>query len=106
MGWQPFVPDPDNAGVGKRIHELFPFKAAFRGLLYLVEKGDNVRIFVNGEEQTIESTSVLGYLKEIEIDPQRVAVELNLYILPKGEYDTTQLKDGDRIEIVHFVGGG
>jgi sulfur carrier protein len=65
-----------------------------------------VQIFVNGEEQTIESTSVLGYLKEIEIDPQRVAVELNLDILPKGEYDTTQLKDGDRIEIVHFVGGG
>ena len=65
-----------------------------------------MRIFVNGEEQTIESTSVLAYLKEIEIDPQRVAVELNLDILPKGEYDTTQLKDGDRIEIVHFVGGG
>lgn len=65
-----------------------------------------MRIFVNGEEKTIKSTSVLGYLKEIEIDPLRVAVELNLDILPKGEYDTMQLKDGDRIEIVHFVGGG
>jgi sulfur carrier protein len=65
-----------------------------------------VRIFLNGEEKTIKSTSVLGYLKEIEIDPLRIAVELNLDILPKGEYDTTQLKDDDRIEIVHFVGGG
>jgi sulfur carrier protein len=65
-----------------------------------------VRIFVNGEEKTIKSTTILGYLNEIEIDPQRVAVELNLDILPKGDYDTTQLKDGDRIEIVHFVGGG
>lgn len=65
-----------------------------------------MRIFVNGEEKTIESTTILGYLNEIEIDPQRIAVELNLDILPKGDYDTTQLKDGDRIEIVHFVGGG
>jgi sulfur carrier protein len=65
-----------------------------------------MQVFVNGEEKTIESTTVLGYLKEVGIDPQRVAVELNLDILPKGEYDTTQLKEGDRIEIVHFVGGG
>jgi sulfur carrier protein len=72
----------------------------------LVKKGDNVRIFVNGEEKTIESTTILGYLNEIEIDPQRIAVELNLDILPKGDYSTTRLKDGDRIEIVHFVGGG
>lgn len=65
-----------------------------------------MRIFVNGEEKTIESTTILGYLNEIEIDPQRIAVELNLDILPKGDYSTTRLKDGDRIEIVHFVGGG
>jgi len=65
-----------------------------------------MRIFVNGEEHAIEPLSVLGYLEEIEIEPHRVAVELNLEILPKGEYGTTQLKDGDRIEIVHFVGGG
>ena len=71
-----------------------------------MKKGDNVRIFVNGEEKTIKSTTILGYLNEIEIDPQRIAVELNLDILPKGDYDTTQLMDGDRIEIVHFVGGG
>jgi sulfur carrier protein len=71
-----------------------------------VKKGDCVRIIVNGDEKTIASRTVLDYLKEIEIDPRRVAVELNLDILPKGDYDTTQLKDGDRIEIVHFVGGG
>jgi hypothetical protein len=39
LGWQPFVPDPDNAGVGKRIHDSFSFKAAFRGLLRWMNKG-------------------------------------------------------------------
>jgi sulfur carrier protein len=65
-----------------------------------------VEIVVNGETVTIAAMSVLGYLQSIAIDPQRVAVELNLDILPKVEYGTTMLKEGDRIEIVHFVGGG
>jgi hypothetical protein len=39
LGWQPFAPDPDNAGGGKRIHDFFLFKAAFRGLLRLMNKG-------------------------------------------------------------------
>jgi len=42
----------------------------------------------------------------LHIDPRRVAVELNMEILPKADYETTALSDGDRIEIVHFVGGG
>ncbi len=50
--------------------------------------------------------SVLHYLESLSIDPQRVAVEMNLDILPKMEYGTTFLNDGDRLEIVHFVGGG
>ena len=63
-------------------------------------------IFVNGEPQTIEPSTILGYLETLAIDPGRVAVELNLDILPKTEYETTPLKEGDRVEIVHFVGGG
>jgi len=65
-----------------------------------------VLIFVNGEPQTIEPTTLLGYLDALAIDPRQVAVELNLDILPKSLYAVTHLKDGDRIEIVHFVGGG
>ncbi len=65
-----------------------------------------MQIFVNGEEQIVDPTSVLGYLQAIAIDPQRVAVELNLEILPKGDYAATPLREGDRLEIVHFVGGG
>lgn len=63
-------------------------------------------IVVNGEQKEIGPLSVLGLLDLLEIDPRRVAVELNLEILPKQDYATTNLQDGDRIEIVQFVGGG
>ena len=63
-------------------------------------------IVVNGEQKEIGPLSVLGLLEMLEIDPRRVAVELNLEILPKPDYATTALEDGDRIEIVQFVGGG
>lgn len=65
-----------------------------------------VHIVVNGEERTVAAMSVLAFLDSLGIDPQRVAVELNLDILPKNDYATTELKEGDRLEIVHFVGGG
>ncbi|GAB7026926.1 sulfur carrier protein ThiS [Geotalea toluenoxydans] len=65
-----------------------------------------MEIIVNGEKTAIDAMSVLSFLQKIEIDPKRVAVELNLDILPKADYGTTMLKDGDQMEIVHFVGGG
>jgi sulfur carrier protein len=65
-----------------------------------------VLIVVNGERKDVGPLSVLGLLEMLEIDPRRVAVELNLEILPKPDFETTPLQDGDRIEIVHFVGGG
>lgn len=65
-----------------------------------------MEIIVNGEARTITPISMLELLRSLDIDPRRVAVELNHDILPKGEYESTILSDGDRIEIVHFVGGG
>ncbi len=65
-----------------------------------------MEITVNGEKRSIDPMSVLQYLQSIGIDERRVAVEYNLDILPKDTYGTTVLKDGDRLEIVHFVGGG
>ena len=66
----------------------------------------SVQIIVNGEPATVSAMSVLHYLESLSLDPQRVAVELNLDILPKVAYGTSVLRDGDRLEIVHFVGGG
>jgi sulfur carrier protein len=68
--------------------------------------GGSVQIIVNGETETVEAMTILRYLETIAIDPRRVAVELNLDILPKADYGQTLLSDGDRLEIVHFVGGG
>jgi sulfur carrier protein len=65
-----------------------------------------MKITVNGEERTLEPKTVLGYLVELGIDSRAVAVELNLDILEKGEYATTMLNEGDKVEIVQFVGGG
>lgn len=65
-----------------------------------------MEIIVNGEARTITPISMLELLRSLDIDPSRVAVELNHDILPKGEYESTILNAGDRIEIVHFVGGG
>ena len=45
-------------------------------------------------------------LNQLEIHTARVAVELNLDIVPKDKYATTALKEGDQVEVVHFVGGG
>jgi thiamine biosynthesis protein ThiS len=65
-----------------------------------------VNITTNGEAVSIDPLTIQEYLVSLGIDPRRVAVELNLEILPKAQYETTQLKDGDTLEIVHFVGGG
>jgi sulfur carrier protein len=69
-------------------------------------KEEAVQIVVNGESTLIQAMSVLDYLASLSIDPKRVAVELNLDILPKSDYGATLLNEGDRLEIVHFVGGG
>lgn len=61
---------------------------------------------VNGERMVVASCSVLDLLRQLEIDPRRVAVEVNLEIVPKQAYGEMPLNDGDRVEIVQFVGGG
>lgn len=65
-----------------------------------------MNITTNGAAVSIEPLSVQDYLISLDIDPRRVAVELNRDILPKAQYQETLLKEGDTLEIVHFVGGG
>ncbi|HAM47649.1 MAG TPA: thiamine biosynthesis protein ThiS, partial [Alphaproteobacteria bacterium] len=50
--------------------------------------------------------SVDHLLRSLRLDPRKIAVERNLEIVPRSEFDTIQVKDGDRLEIVHFIGGG
>ena len=64
-------------------------------------------ITVNGENRTLEHpVSVTEYLKAWNYIPVQVVVELNEEIIKRENYDTTVLKDGDVVEILHFMGGG
>lgn len=63
-------------------------------------------IFVNGTEESFTHVTISGYLEQNGYDSRRIAVELNGEIVPKSKYDDVVLKDGDRVEIVSFVGGG
>lgn len=64
-------------------------------------------ITVNGKQIRLTSEmSVADYLKQNNYKVNRIAVEMNEEILPKYSYSDTMLKDGDRLEVVTFVGGG
>ena len=66
-----------------------------------------MNIVLNGEEINIaDSLSILGLIDLYELPASKVAVERNLEIVPKSAYITTMLKENDRVEIVHFIGGG
>ena len=61
---------------------------------------------INGEALDVAGKTVFDYLCSSGYDFTRVAVELNGDILPKSQYESYTLKDGDSIEIVSFMGGG
>jgi thiamine biosynthesis protein ThiS len=64
-------------------------------------------IRVNGEHRRMQGgISVAEMLNELGLNPQRVAVERNLEIVPRSGLAQVQVEDGDNYEIVHFVGGG
>jgi sulfur carrier protein len=66
-----------------------------------------MKIMLNGEPFDVAGPmSVTALLALLEIDPRRVAVEHNLTVVKRSAYDATQVRDGDQIEIVNFVGGG
>ena len=64
-------------------------------------------ITVNGKQiQLTSEMSVADYLEQNNYQINRIAVEMNEEILPKYSYSETMLKDGDRLEVVTFIGGG
>jgi thiazole synthase/sulfur carrier protein len=66
-----------------------------------------MRLTINGEERAFSAVSdVAALVAALGLDCRKVAVERNLEIVPRSAYAATGLADGDRIEIVHFIGGG
>ena len=61
---------------------------------------------INGELLDKDGKTVTEMLADMDISGQHVAVELNEEIVPKAKYGETVLKDGDKVEVVRFVGGG
>ena len=66
-----------------------------------------MQVVVNGESRDVPPQSTVSQLLEqLRVVPERVVVELNLKILKRAEHPASVLQDGDRVEIVQFVGGG
>ena len=66
-----------------------------------------MHLTVNGESrECAEGMTVTQLLEQLGVQPERVVVEVNLTILKRAQHPQTALREGDRIEIVQFVGGG
>ncbi len=64
-------------------------------------------VVINGEERLlVEGRTIADLLAELRLGGRRIAVEMNRDIVPRAEYASRPIRDGDRIEIVQFVGGG
>jgi len=69
--------------------------------------GMSLSLVLNGESRVMEAVrTVADLVAALGLDARKVAVERNLEIVPRSLYDRTELADGDRLEIVHFIGGG
>ena len=68
---------------------------------------ETIRLEINGEAREVPAgLSVTGLLTHLGIVSNRVAIERNLGILPRDQWEQTAISAGDRFEIVHLVGGG
>jgi sulfur carrier protein len=66
-----------------------------------------VQILVNDEPRVLPPGATVGMLvASLGLGPRRIAVEVNRAVVPRASYDSTALRDGDAVEIIHFVGGG
>jgi len=65
-----------------------------------------MKIQLNGEERDMSASTVAELIAELELETRMLAVERNMEVVSKSAYATTALKENDRIEIVHMIGGG
>ena len=72
-----------------------------------MKKIKKIKIKINGKFSMInENLSLLIFLKQLTIPLKKVAIELNQEIIDKNKINTIKLKKNDKIEVVHFIGGG
>jgi sulfur carrier protein len=69
--------------------------------------GGVISIRINGEEKQVPAgLNILNLVRHLDLDPARVAVEMNRRLVRKPDWEATQVEDGASMEIVTFVGGG
>jgi len=72
-----------------------------------VNEENHIQIIVNGEQVDLaRGSKVADLVQALELSEKRLAIELNLIILPRTKWAETELQTGDKLEVVHFVGGG
>ena len=65
-----------------------------------------MRVFVNGEPRDTSAPTLAELIEQLDLPAPRIAIELNREVVRRNDWGSTMLQDDDRIEIVHFVGGG
>jgi thiamine biosynthesis protein ThiS len=65
-----------------------------------------MNLIINGEPRAVTADSLTSLVEQLGMKADRVAIELNRRIVPRDQWPQTALKDGDQLEVVHFVGGG
>ncbi len=65
-----------------------------------------MQVIINGKSEDVQAGNVMEVLKHKEVDPHMVAVELNTQIVERDQLESTQVKDGDKLELLFFMGGG
>ncbi len=65
-----------------------------------------MQVTINGKSEDVQAGNVMEVLKHKEVDPHMVAVELNTQIVERDQLEATQVKDGDKLELLFFMGGG
>lgn len=66
-----------------------------------------MNLLINGEKKQVDCRlTIEDLIKELDLSTERIAVELNLKVIRRAEWKQVKLNEGDKLEIIHFVGGG
>ncbi len=65
-----------------------------------------ISIILNGKTCSVEAQTLADLVDELDLQQHMIAIERNLEVVPRSQYDSTLLEDNDRIELVHMIGGG
>jgi len=95
-----------------KIGEKYPIpaiKCSFRPVFANFREGymcSEISIHINGEDRSVRAGTLMELVTEMGLEKRMIAIECNLEVIPKSQYEETALKEGDRIELVHMIGGG